>query len=160
MNDFSPARVQKGVIGLQILLWALLLMYINSIYARGLIACDRQRRNALVIGTVTTVNIVLNLILIPRFGLGGAAFATVAAEAVALLFYYREFGKMIKTKVYSYLPRPLLASLIMVIFLRFFASGNIFLLIPGGACIYLVSLYLVKGITREELRLAREIIKC
>jgi len=71
------------------LLGALIFILPNGVLTQAAIAENRESVYALAAGAGAVVNIGLNLVLIPRFGGLGAAWATVVTEAfltVALLF--------------------------------------------------------------------------
>ena len=53
---------------------------------------ERARLSCLALGLGLTTNIVLNLILLPKFGLSGAVWATAAANFIALALLYRFNG--------------------------------------------------------------------
>lgn len=67
---------------LQILLLLLPLAYIRNVSQGALLAHGRQDQMLRTVVWAAATNVVLNLLLIPRWGLAGAAWATVATEAV------------------------------------------------------------------------------
>jgi O-antigen/teichoic acid export membrane protein len=72
-----------GSIGpLLVLLPAVPLQTLYRILARYFVAVDHQRVNILLVLGSTLLNIVLNLVLIPRYGIVGAAFASLISHAV------------------------------------------------------------------------------
>ena len=79
------AAYAPGVPALTILLAGVAVTYGHAAFGRALIAWDRERlyMGALIAGAV--LNVVLNLLLIPRFGTVGAAAATVVSEGVVLV---------------------------------------------------------------------------
>ncbi len=75
--EYAPASLPLGI-----LMGSLGLMYARVAYGGCLLAWDRQRIYTGVLALGAVLNIVLNLTLIPRYGIGGAAVATLASEAV------------------------------------------------------------------------------
>ena len=71
---------------LRILSIALFCAVFNCFYAQCVLVINRKE-NIFFIATVisSVVNIILNIILIPRFGASGAAFTTLVAEIVVLI---------------------------------------------------------------------------
>ncbi len=61
------------------------LVYVNMAFGQPLVAWDRQRAYFAAVGAGALANVVLNALLIPRYGLDGAAIATVTSEVVVLL---------------------------------------------------------------------------
>jgi O-antigen/teichoic acid export membrane protein len=72
---------------MRVLIWASALLYVALPAANLLIALRYQRINFWIMIPATVLNVVLNLILIPRFGALGAAWATVAAYAFLAIGY-------------------------------------------------------------------------
>jgi O-antigen/teichoic acid export membrane protein len=77
---YAPAQAQ-----LLILLGAVPLSYVNYLLTQSLIAMGRERFYAAGAGVCAAFNIGLNLLLIPRAGASGAAWASLATEAALLL---------------------------------------------------------------------------
>lgn len=102
-------------------------------------------------------NIVLNLILIPRFGILGAALTTLVAYilAIILTWYYtsREFTFPIDWQA---IIKSISASLLMAGFIIWFNPFGILqtmIAIVAGAILYLVLLFLFRGIKQKELEI-------
>jgi O-antigen/teichoic acid export membrane protein len=89
---FGPKYIHSVPV-LQILSWSAVLVMLRGTYRQSLNAAGQQHLDLRCAGAAFTVNLTLNLLLIPRFGIIGAAAATVIAEAVWLvlasyLFYH------------------------------------------------------------------------
>lgn len=69
---------------LRILLFAGALMFVNGLLGYALIARDRQRDTLWLNVTALTVNLALNLALVPRYGVDAAAATAVVSELVIL----------------------------------------------------------------------------
>ncbi len=161
MHLLYGTAYDNGIIALQILLWWVVGSHINSIYAHGLLGCDKQNRFALVMTIIVVANLILNFILIPPLGLTGAAIATLSAEAIAFPIYYISFREVVKVNIHSYIPKSLLCCILMALFLYWGLNGanlNVLLLIPVGAVIYFISFYLIRGISRDEIRMVQSAI--
>jgi O-antigen/teichoic acid export membrane protein len=70
---------------LQILIWSAVTIYLNSAYVQLLVSADRQLEVTKAAGYAAVVNIILNIILIPRYSYIGASFATVFSEVMLTL---------------------------------------------------------------------------
>jgi len=88
------ASYMESVLTLQILMWALLFLFMNNTVGITLNATNRQKANMFIVGTAVIVNIILNLLLVPVLTYEGAAIATLITEAYVLLS-----GLLIITKV-------------------------------------------------------------
>ncbi len=79
--DTSPNAV-PAIALMRVLIWVFPLAAANSALSTMMVAADRQKRIAYVLGIAATLNIALNLILIPRHAAMGAAIATIATQLV------------------------------------------------------------------------------
>lgn len=161
MRLLYGAGYDNGIVALQILLWVLAIMSINVAQAWGLLGCDRQKQFLMGAVAITLSNIILNFMLIPPFGLIGAAIATVSAEGIACVIYRIQFQKIIKIPFAKPVLKSLFASSIMGLFLYWGLNNlnlNVFVLIFGGMFIYTMFFYLTKGITKEEVDMIKSVI--
>lgn len=147
-NEFN-----SGIIVFQILIWSIVLSWIYAAYSNSLMACDRQKKymTGFTLGAVS--NVLLNLVLIPRFSLVGASIAMVMTELVIFVYMYSQFSKILKIELFKFLPKPLVASILMGTFLFLTRNHlNFFLCIGIATIIYFTLLFIFKGITFEETR--------
>ena len=122
-------------------------------------AIHKEKTSLIVLAGNCVVNIVLNLVLIPKLSLYGAAISTVVSELFYFAGYFfiisRNFGII---SLSSVLAKPILASLIMGIFLFYF-DYNIFLSIPMGVLVYVLSMFLMKAADDEEIKMVKSVLK-
>jgi len=139
---------------LKILSIAVGLIFFGNLFGSSIIALNKQKIGAYIYLSGMIFNIITNLIFIPKYSYFGAAWTTVATELLVTILMFWLIYKNIK-----YLPsfgvatKSLLAGLIMFLFLYYLKGQNLFLLVGGGAIIYFTFLYLIKGITKEEINL-------
>jgi O-antigen/teichoic acid export membrane protein len=76
---------QAAVLPLRILLLTVALTVLGSAFRNVLIGCDRQRQDLALVTAAAVLNVLLNLLITPRFGLAGAAVVTVCSDTVVLL---------------------------------------------------------------------------
>src|SRR5690606_8655238 len=74
------AQYLDSVLPFQILIWSVTLLFINRNFRVLLVSFDHQRYQLLVVASAAGLNVGLNLLLIPLYGLAGAAVATVLSE--------------------------------------------------------------------------------
>src|SRR5205807_1774241 len=87
-----------ATIGLfQLLVWSLYALGIAGVYNSVLIAFGRQTRLAMIATIALSVNLALNLLLLPTLGAPGASVAMVVAETVALALAYRATVPLLRT---------------------------------------------------------------
>jgi O-antigen/teichoic acid export membrane protein len=111
------------------------------------------------------VNIVLNAILIPRFGYTAAGWTTVASYLTLLvLTWWRSRAYMPWRVPWGQVARIVLASLIMAIVVGFVAMlplapiAALLIAVAIGLLVYGGALLLVGALRRDELHYVREIV--
>jgi O-antigen/teichoic acid export membrane protein len=161
MNLLYGPKYDNGIIAFQILIWAMALIYINMVYARGMWACNKQNEYLKIVTTQAVINIGLNFILIPPLGIVGAAISTVSAEFFGFFFYYREFNNVVPVPIHNHIFRPLLAIIPMALGLWWGLNElnlSVYLLIFTGVIVYFIFLLLMKGVNRKEMELICNIL--
>jgi O-antigen/teichoic acid export membrane protein len=148
--SYAPAALP-----FQILLWATAATFLSQALSSPLLSLDRQRAYARNIATGLVVNLATNLVLIPRLGLVGVAIATLATEITVLLVGGYEVRRAVPYSLWRHVPRPALAAAIMGLALLPIATRTVFLTIPLGLLIYLVSLFVLGGIGSDEVAVLR-----
>jgi len=83
---FTPTYM-PAVAALQVVIWTVPLMFASEFLGYIVVIQGREGRVAQALLLSTTFNVALNLILIPRFGLIGAAVMTVLTEALLVAQY-------------------------------------------------------------------------
>jgi O-antigen/teichoic acid export membrane protein len=129
-------------------------LFLNVPSGLILSSCNKQILNTRNSFLSMIINIVLNIILIPKIGIVGAAIASVIS--FICLFIINTYGanKIIdikSKKILSYVIRILLASIIMALF-TYFSNINLFLNIIISATIYLVMLFIFKVLTKNQIK--------
>jgi O-antigen/teichoic acid export membrane protein len=164
MSNLSVGFYGSDIV-LQILIFALAFSFINSLFGFIIVAVNQQMklltRNA--VGALLTI--ALDLLLIPYFGVRGAAFSNVVTELyIALASYfiarhYVDFTISLKNTFKITLSAVVMGATIY--FLRdftyqFIQNKNIFLLIPVGGAVYIAMLFLTKAITRDMIAMIKK----
>ena len=150
----------NSVMALQILIWALLFMFLN--YGLGSVLGAIKRQQILMFNALACVivNIVLNLLLIPSLSYIGASIATVITEFTlcALSFYF--VSKYLYTlPVRKYITKPLIAVFCMGAYVYLLKDITIFLIAPTAALIYFGLLYFIKGFDDQDITLFKTLIR-
>jgi len=143
----------EAAVPFRILIWAVFILYINTAYSRGVLACKQTKWFLAGVTVPAIVNILSNCILIPPMGIAGAAIATVLAEASGFCIMYSGFQRITRVSILPYVVKPLSASAVMLVFLYGSAvfTQNLFVRICGSVVVYAAFLYLLKEITRDDL---------
>jgi O-antigen/teichoic acid export membrane protein len=120
-DDFSDAAWV-----LRILTVALGVSYLSGVYGNALPALGRQNQLFRWSLVVLGANLVVNLALIPPFGVVGAAIAVVLSELIGFAVVRHLYGQVGRAPWPSFEPRMLLAGLLMA------AAMAPLLLVPNG----------------------------
>ena len=146
---FGPAYV-GGAGAFRWLLLSVALIFLHGGARNVLIALGRTRTDLTLVAAAAVVNVALNLLFIPRYGIEGAALVTVLSEAlilVGILWAVRRHGVHVKL---SRLVRPLLSAAIMAAVLLYAAPGlPLGLKLVLGCATYLASLLLLGGVPED-----------
>jgi len=112
-------------------------------------------------GTIT--NILLNFLLIPQYGILGAAIATTATYAIMTILFIKATKNQYKLNFnFLKIPQILISSTIMYITLSFLSPTNIYSKIATillGVFVYFISIIITKGYVKEEKELIKNILK-
>jgi O-antigen/teichoic acid export membrane protein len=110
---YQEAFYESGRV-LQIMLWSLLLLFINVPNNRLLIVAGKQREVAWFTIISTSVNVLLNAWLIPRYSYVGAAVARLVSTSVFfILTYAYTYRHLLRFNLLHILARPVIAAVIM-----------------------------------------------
>ncbi|MGB9940893.1 flippase [Methanosarcina sp.] len=149
------AQFLPSVSALQILIWASVLSFVN--YPPSTYFTSTNRQTTLMVFTFigAILNIILNLILIPRFSYNGAAVATVSSElVVGLLMIYSIHKIQNSSTLFSdFILKSLIAGAFMAVFILIFQNYILILLILLAAIVYFIVLYILKGFEKEDIDL-------
>jgi len=154
-----PESYLPGVISLKILIWALALMFINSIQSSYMIASNWKRSLMYITAVGAALNIRLNFIFIPRYSYQGAAIATLISEALTGAGFFWVIRHNLNIgKVLRWFIRLIPALAVMTAVLLLLTNYNVIAQIGLGAASFLVILIVFKGIGREEFNLVLRLI--
>jgi O-antigen/teichoic acid export membrane protein len=140
--------------------------FLNSALGFAAVACNRHHRLVVVSAFGLVLNVVLNVILIPKMGINGSALSTLISEIIALIGVRWVFAKDVGTKVAltRLSLRPVLVGTLVTLFSRYVllrswhAPVVTVLWAPAILVLYFAVLALVGGL-HEEMTFASEKVK-
>ncbi|MFA5947947.1 MAG: flippase [Candidatus Gracilibacteria bacterium] len=163
------SRLSEGFYGsdmaFKILIFASLFQFLNILFAFVLIALNKQTKLLYINGGCVIFNIILNLILIPKFGFRGAAFSSVLSEFFILTFTYLYAKKYLDFSLnfkntfkmlFSALVMGATVYLLQPITYKYIQNWNVILLIFLGMIIYGALLFITKTISKDMIRLLKK----
>jgi O-antigen/teichoic acid export membrane protein len=101
----------------RVLVWSAALAILRCNYSNGLRCTGHQKLDLRCAVASAGVNVGLNFLLIPRYGMMGAAWATVLADVVWLTMSYYYFERELVSDALPPLGRPVIAGIAMAGFL-------------------------------------------
>jgi O-antigen/teichoic acid export membrane protein len=144
---------------LRILAFGIVFLFANSAFYAMLNATNRQGLNAWATALAALINVALNLVLIPLYGYLGASTVTVVTEAALCTFgwwFVMYKRPELRLSVVGLTWRIALAGLIMGAVLLPLRSLSIAITVPAGFVVYLVAVFVLRAVDREEYEMAAE----
>lgn len=146
LNVVYGAEYSGAAVVFKILLLALLFVFPGTILSATLLADNKQNilLRSSVVGAV--LNVSLDLILIPRFGIVGSAIATLIAQAGLNLIFFIEIGRHYKTVTFSDSFKIIISSILvaLITFIMVSKSFPLLFIIPAAIGLYFIFLVAAK----------------
>jgi O-antigen/teichoic acid export membrane protein len=118
-------------------------------YANLLMACNRERRYMINFMFSTSVNVVLNLVLIPTMGIEGAALATLVSEALLAAMMIRYTRDLVDTDISSKITIPAIGTLTISCLIYLLQSTvNLFIMLILCSIVY-IAIIIYMGILKK-----------
>ena len=118
VNFIFGKEYETAFMALRILIPSMLASSLFMLYSQLLIALDKRKELLIYEFIAFIINLILNLILIPKYGLLAASFNTTFSNYIALIFAHFNIKKYCpETNILYRIKNPLLASLGMAIFI-------------------------------------------
>jgi len=97
------------------LIWTLVLTFPGTLIGNAIFAYNKQRQFIGFLALGALGNVFFNALLIPPFGISGAAFATIVAQVLAHGFNWKNMKKINNFKTLKYLKKIVVATFLMAI---------------------------------------------
>lgn len=136
----------EGTSTFMALLFTLPIVYAGGFVSHAVLAQDSQKSFLAYLGAGLFANVVLDIILIPPFGILGSALATIAAQLLANFIIWRKLKSIQDFKTLRYLPKIFIAGAGMgvVVFALNLLDLPVLLTVALGAGVYALLLYILK----------------
>jgi len=129
------------------------LLFVGELFKQLMIVLNKQKNVLPIYFAATILALVGYFIFIPLYSYWGAAWTTVGVEFLMLLallwYFYKQTHILPRT---GFLIKSIFSSLIMFAVLSFFKNLNLFILIGLGIVLYFSILFLLKGISKEDVK--------
>jgi O-antigen/teichoic acid export membrane protein len=157
--------LSKGIVGLiggsaflesapvlQILVFALAMIFFGNFFNAVLIAGNLQKKLMLVLAFAAAFNVVANLVLIPKFSYFGSAFVSVATEMIVVVAtFYLSYKKLKYVPSLTNFFSILTSGFAMAVFLFVFRGHSFIFEGLGGIVVYIFFLWIFKAVKTEEI---------
>jgi len=147
---------EEAVWPLRLSIAALFFIFLNFPVGSLLNACDRQRRNTTNMAMVTFVSVLINLLLIPRWGALGASGTVLFSNAFMLILGARSMRGLISynpAKNLKILSQALISALFMALVIwQGKEYVHIFLAVIIGAVVYFVGLIFLGALKKADIK--------
>ncbi len=156
---FYSDLFRDASIVLKITCWTIVAGFVQAIFSALLTAIDRQKEKVVFIAINFAVSTVLNVIFIYYFDFTGAAIVKALTAVIGLIsFVYLVSRYFTLLSIVRPFVKPSIACIVMAVFIHLFYSWELIYLIPVSGGIYIVSLLLLGGITRDEIRIMKSLL--
>lgn len=148
-------QYSASVLALRIVIWVLPVLFVTNLLGNCLGAIYRQKEVLYVALANALVNVILNLILIPRYSLYGSAVATLVTELLGMGILLRLISRNFELQLGKTTMLVLAANLLPLPVLFMFSSFHVLAIISimGGA--YVLSLFIFGLVSLEEIKRLR-----
>jgi O-antigen/teichoic acid export membrane protein len=148
----------QSILALQILIWTIPFIFLSSLLGIMLASINRQKLAFKINIICMLLNVVINLILIPKYSFIGSSLATVITSLVSLILCYHFISKFIfKFALSKLITKTLLSNLVMALFIIYLMDINLSLLICIAIVIYFTMLFISGILSKEDLKLLKQI---
>ena len=151
-----------SIITLQILIWTIVFMFINNLSYYLLGSINKPLIGVKIFAFGAILNIILNLLLIPKFSYIGSAYATVITEISMLPIFLHILLKTEYAEIKPLtndLPRILLSNIVLTVVIIYLTYLNIFLIILIGVSVYIVMILITQTLDSEDIFLIKSLLK-
>jgi len=150
-SDFT-----HSIIALQLLIWTVPIIFLTYMFGTVLAAINKQLLALKINFLCMVLNIIINSILIPKYSYIGASIATIITSLLSFIQFYRFLSKYIyKIQIHKIILKPIIASVIMGLFIFSFTGMNIILLLCYSIVIYFGVLILLKTFSKKDIILLK-----
>lgn len=154
-SAFLPAAYS-----LQIIAWVLVAQYVTNVFFSYLTASKKLKNMSKIYIFSTIVGVLFSIPAMIYFGLLGASASFVFIYLLISILLYGPVYKDLKINISKYMYKPFIASILMAGLIYYFKpSVNSILtgiaLIIGAMLFYFAVLYLIRGFTKEDVRLLK-----
>jgi O-antigen/teichoic acid export membrane protein/O-antigen ligase len=153
VNLLGGQRFAAAAIAVQLLMWTMVWTFFNQLAERICTAINRERRVARVSIISASVNLLLNIALIPHWQILGAGLAALTSEAVALSLFALQLRQYIRLwPAAGMLCLVLLSNLPSLALLLWQHWMPLLLSLPLSLCLTLIGYIVTRTLSFKDMR--------
>ncbi|MDR0912317.1 MAG: flippase [Methanobrevibacter sp.] len=150
----------ETALALNVLIWNVIFVFING-SSTTLLNSSYNEMNVMKINCIACiVNVVLNLILIPKYSYVGASLATIVTGCVlSILLAFLINKKLFKLEfsIFKDISKIIVSTIVLAIVL-YFANLNIWIAIPVGIIVYFAMIFILKTFDKDDIYILKEVL--
>lgn len=158
IHFFYGSEYNKSVTPFRFLIWTSVVILISMNYGNSLIACHKEKKYLIGVTIGATTNIILNLLFIHFYDAAGAALAMLVTETTILIYMMIHYTKIVRIYLGNYLPKPIIASLIMGI-ATYLLREHFILAILLSCAIYPLTFWILGGMNSSDVETLKNYAK-
>ena len=152
---YTPEYLPAAVV-FQVIIWDAAVLLFSSFCGQITTVTSKEKLAMRIYMLSAVFNVIMNLIMIPRFGIIGAAFITVLTDLfIAALFFLILKKAMQLPPIFPFIFRSILAAAIMGVVIWVLKGNNIFLLVGIGVIVYFIMALILRVLDKEDWRLIK-----
>lgn len=154
MTFVFGAGYAPGAVSFQILMATLIIDYSAVVLSFTVFSYNRQKNLIVYSAIGGATNIVLDLLLIPKFGMVGCAWATFIAQLLSNIYLWRTMKSINDFHILPYLKKISAAAIVMTLtsFALLLLGLNVLVIIGFSIFVYFGCLYLLKEPVLKEIK--------
>ncbi|MEA1925984.1 MAG: flippase [Patescibacteria group bacterium] len=154
INVIVGSGFEESVLVLRIIIFSIAFIFFGNLFNNILIAAKFQKELFCALSVCAIFNLTANILFIPKYSYIATSYTSVATELLVIVLgstlIYKKLGFIPK---FEGIASILLSSGIMAFYLWLFSNLPFFVLAATSPLVYFISLFVLKGIKKEELLL-------
>jgi O-antigen/teichoic acid export membrane protein len=148
-----PPAFSQGATVLTILMWSQVFVFVHGPVSRVMIVFNEQRALAIFIGLGAVLNILINLVLIPSYGVNGAAIARLLSYTIFFVLNFAYVNRQLMPIDALWLTTRSAAVLVGTTVVVLLLHPSLGLLsIAAGAAVFMGLVVLLRVVTRNDIQ--------
>ncbi len=161
INFLYGSEYLPSVLTFKILLMTIMIIFPQTILSNLVLIYNKQMKIAYFVGIAAVANVVLDIILIPKFGIAGSAAGTLLVQLIYTILTWNLMKKINPFQTLPHLKKIFFASVVLGIstFILNAIGVNVLINILISSAIYFGMLFILKEKILEEIKPALRILK-